>query len=162
MLKYALSRANEYVRAWGIQFACEEKAVSPRILKDFVGLAEHDKSPVVHLYLASAMQRLPIEERWDVVQALYSHTEDAKDHNLPLMVWYAAEPFTTKDFKRALALAENAKLPNILNFTVRRTAALNAPEAFAAITETLSHARDDAHRLDILNGLAFALQGQRK
>ena len=108
------------------------------------------------------MQRLPIEDRWDVVQALYSHAEDAKDRNLPLMVWYAAEPLPTKDFKRALALGENAKLPNILNFTVRRTAALNTPEAFAAITETLSRARDDAHRLDILNGLAFALQGQRK
>jgi putative heme-binding domain-containing protein len=108
------------------------------------------------------MQRLPIESRWDVIEALCSHAEDAKDHNLPLMVWYAAEPLPTKDFKRALALAENSKLPTILNFTVRRTAALNTPEAFAAITETLSRARDDAHRLDILNGLAFALQGQRK
>jgi putative membrane-bound dehydrogenase-like protein len=161
-LQYALGRANDYVRAWAIQFACEEKSASPRLLKEFVRLAQHDKSPVVHLYLASAMQRLPVDDRWDVVQALYSYAEDTKDHNLPFMVWYAAEPLPTKDFKRALALAENAKLPNILNFTVRRTAALNTPEAFAAITETLSHTRDDAHRLDILNGLAFALQGQRK
>lgn len=161
-LKYALARANEYVRAWAIQFACEGKAASPSLLKEFARLAEHDKSPVVRLYLASAMQRLPIEDRWPVVEALYQHSEDAKDHNLPLMVWYAAEPLPAKDFKRALALAENAKLPNILNFTVRRTAALNNPDAFAAIAETLRHAANDAHRLDILNGLAFALQGQRK
>jgi putative membrane-bound dehydrogenase-like protein len=157
-----LKDANEFVRAWTIQLACEEDALNSFILKDFARLAEKDKSPIVRLYLASAMQRLPIEDRWPIVEALYSHAEDATDHNLPLMIWYAAEPLPTKDFKRALALAENAKLPNILNFTVRRTAALNTAEAFAAITETLSRARDDAHRLDILNGLAFALQGQRK
>jgi putative membrane-bound dehydrogenase-like protein len=161
-VNFGFSDKDEYVRSWNIQFACENKSVAPDTLKHLVRLAREDKSPVVRLYLASAMQRLPIEDRWDVVQALYSHAEDARDHNLPLMVWYAAESLPTKDFKRALALAENAKLPNILNFTVRRTAALNTPEAFTAITETLSRARDDAHRLDILNGLAFALQGQRK
>jgi putative membrane-bound dehydrogenase-like protein len=157
-----LADSNEYVRAWAIQFLCEDKKILPDDLKALERLARRDKSPVVRLYLASAMQRLPVEERWRVVEALYTDSEDAHDHNLPLMVWYAAEPLPTKDFKRALALAENAKLPNILNFTVRRTAALNTTEAFAAITETLSRARDDAHRLDILNGLAFALQGQRK
>src|SRR5439155_506025 len=77
------------------------------------------------------------------------------------MVWYAAEPLPTRDASRALALAENAKLPNILNYTVRRTAALNTPKAFAAITETLNRASDDGHQLEILNGLGLALKGQR-
>jgi putative heme-binding domain-containing protein len=153
----------DWYLAWGVQMICEDRNVTVDDLMIFKALAgDRRNSPVVRLYLASAMQRVPVEDRWDVVQALYSHAEDANDHNLPLMVWYAAEPLPTKDFKRALTLAENAKLPDILNFTVRRTAALNAPEAFAAITETLSRARDDAHRLDILNGFAFTLQGQRK
>src|SRR5205823_608343 len=114
------------------------------------------------LYLASAMQKLAPEERWQVVEGLCAHGEDAKDHNLPLMVWYAAEPLPVVDAKRALALAAQAKLPNILDFTVRRTAALNTPEAFAAITKTLDRALDDARQLDILNGLIIALKGQRK
>jgi len=160
--QYALHRANEYVRAWEIQFLCEDKRISPEVLKEFVQLARTDPSPVVRLYLASAMQRLPVEDRWEVVEALSQHAEDAKDHNLPLMVWYAAEPLTTQDTARALRLAEAAKLPNILSFTVRRTAALNTPEAFAAITDTLLHAPDDAHRLEILHGLSAALQGQRR
>jgi putative membrane-bound dehydrogenase-like protein len=157
-----LNDSSEYIRAWTIQFACEQKPASSELLKRFASLAQSDKSPVVRLYLASAMQHLPAEDRWPIVESLYAHSEDAKDHNLPLMVWYAAEPLPTKDFKRALALAENAKLPNILNFTIRRTAALNSPDAFAAITETLRRAASDIHRLDILNGLAFTLQGQRK
>jgi len=157
-----LNDSSEYVRAWAIQFACEQKSASPELVKRFSTLAKSDKSPIVRLYLASALQRLPVEDRWPIVEALNAHSEDANDRNVPLMVWYAAEPLPTKDFKRALALANNAKLPNILNFTVRRTAALNTAEAFAAITETLRRAGDDVHRLDILNGLAFALQGQRK
>ncbi len=78
------------------------------------------------------------------------------------MVWYAAEPLTTKDTERALKLGEAAKLPNILNFTVRRTAALNTPQAFAAITTSLLRVNDDTRRLDILNGLSAALKGQRR
>ncbi len=151
----------EFVRAWGIQLLCEDKKVSAKVLKEFARLAREDKSPVVRLYLASAMQRLPVEDRWEVVEALSQHAEDAKDHNLPLMVWYAAEPLPTKDFNRALKLAEDAKLPNILNFMVRRTAALNTPEAFAAIVKTLQRTDDDPRRLDILNGLSAALKGQR-
>jgi len=158
---YALHRANEYVRAWAVQLLCEQKKVSGAILKEFALLARLDNSPVVRLYLASAMQRLPVEDRWEVVEALSQHAEDADDHNLPLMVWYAAEPLPTKDIKRALALAEKSSLPNLLNFTVRRTAALDTPEAFAAITTTLGRMPDDARRLQILNGLSAALQGRR-
>ncbi len=156
-----LAHRHDYIRAWIIQLLCEDKKVSKAVLNEFARLAREDKSPVVRLYLASAMQRLPVEDRWEVVEALSQHAEDAKDHNLPLMVWYAAEPLPTKDFNRALKLAENAKLPNILNFMVRRTAALNTPEAFAAIVKTLQGVDDDPRRLDILNGLSAALKGQR-
>ena len=156
-----LKSNQEYVRAWTIQLICEGKQASPALLKEFARLAQEDKSPVVRLYLASALQRLPVADRWDVLKNLYAHGEDAADHNLPLMVWYAAEPLPALDFKRALTLAETARLPNLLNFTVRRTAALNTPQAFAAITSTLERAGDDAHRLDILNGLNLALQGRR-
>jgi putative membrane-bound dehydrogenase-like protein len=176
----------EYVRAWAIQIYCEDRETTEDMLKEFVRLAREDKSPVVRLYLASALQRLPVEQRWEILDGLYTHSEDAEDHNLPLMVWYAAEPLPTVDAKRALQMAETAKLPNILNFTVRRTAALGTPEAMAAIVDCLQsaadlqsagHAKTDspsansnsssadnmsaARCLDILNGLSTALTGQR-
>jgi putative membrane-bound dehydrogenase-like protein len=157
-----LGNGDEYVRAWAIQLLAEAKSISPTNLKELVRLAREDKSPVVRLYLASAMQRLPVENRCEVVEALSQHAEDADDHNIPLMVWYAAEPLPTVDIERALKLAEAARLPNILDFMVRRTAALNTPEAFAAITASLSRVNDDARRLDILSGLSAALKGQRQ
>ncbi len=159
----ALHHGDEYSRAWAIQLACEEtnKPIASALVKEFAQMARNDKSPVVRLYLASACQRLPAESHWGIVENLFAHAEDAGDHNLPLMVWYAAEPLPALDFQRALALASEAKLPNILNFMVRRTAALNTPEALAAITATLQKTSTDVHRLEILGGLSFALKGQR-
>ncbi len=166
-----LRKSDEFVRAWAIQLRLEElenasteqsnQAERQQFYKALAALASNDKSPIVHLYLASALQHVPVEDRWESVEGLLSYSEDATDHNLPLMVWYAAEPLPTKDFNRALSLAEKAKLPNILNFMVRRTAALDTSEAFAAITKSLLRVDDDKRRLDILGGLNAALQGRR-
>jgi putative membrane-bound dehydrogenase-like protein len=164
ILNKGLRNTGEYVRAWAVQLACQEtnKPISPALVKEFAQLAKSDKSPVVRLYVASGCQRLPVESRWEIVQNLLAHSEDANDHNLPLMDWYAAEPLVAQNMQRALAIAEGSKLPNILNFTVRRTAALNTPEAFAAITSMLGRMNNDPQRLDVLNGLSLALKGQRK
>ncbi|EEF61720.1 PVC-type heme-binding CxxCH protein [Pedosphaera parvula] len=156
-----LKSKDEYIRAWSIQALCENDNISDAGLKAFTTLAQSDKSPVVRLYIASALQRIPVEKRWDIVAALNQHNEDANDHNLPLMNWYAAEPLATKDITRALALAEESKLPRILHFTVRRVAAIGTPQAFAEITKTLEKVNTDGKRLDILNGLSLALKGQR-
>jgi len=161
-IKQCLSDADEYVRAWAIQLLCEQKKVSPAVMTEFARLASEDKSPVVRLYLASAMQRLPVEDRWDVVSALTQRGEDAFDHNLPLMVWYAAEPLPTKDVARALKLAESSKLPNLLTFMVRRATSLNTPDALAAVAGSLARVEDVSRQTDILNGLSTALKGQRR
>ena len=47
------------------------------------------------------------------------------------MAWYAFEPLVGIDPSRALALALESKLPNILNFTTRRVAAIGTPETLA-------------------------------
>ncbi|MGI8967025.1 MAG: PVC-type heme-binding CxxCH protein, partial [Limisphaerales bacterium] len=159
----AIRDKDEFVRAWGIQLSVEGH--SPSSLKHlseaFTHLVREDKSPVVRLYLASALQRLPAENRWEILTTLNSHSEDANDQNIPLMVWYASEPLVALNTKRALQMAEKSTLPNILNFTVRRAAALGTPEAMAEIVESLKRVTDDKHRLDILNGLSLALKGQR-
>ena len=159
--KRMLSDSDEHIRAWTIQFLCEEKTVSPEILKEFSRLAREDKSPIVRLYLASALQRLPLENRWDILANLYPHSEDASDPNLPLMYWYAAEPLAALDAKRALQIAETTTLPNILNFTVRRVAAIGTADAMAEIVASLKRQSSAERTLNILNGLGISLKGQR-
>ncbi len=158
----ALADANPYHRAWAVQLACETGKPSGAILERFGALAKSDESPVVRLYLASALQRLPLETRWEILQGLVSHSEDSTDHNLPLMYWYAAEPLATVDAERALALGLAAKVPNLLPFMVRRVAAIGTPEAIATLVKTIGQARSEGVRLTILQGINESLKGRRE
>jgi glycine/D-amino acid oxidase-like deaminating enzyme len=110
----------EYVRAWTIQLLCEEQKPSAAALAEFARLAKDDPSPVVRLYLASALQRMPLESRWDIAGALVAHEEDNGDHNLPLMIWYGIEPAVPGARKQALALAKASKLAKVKEFIAKR------------------------------------------
>jgi hypothetical protein len=78
----------------------------------------------VRLYLASAAQRIEIPKRWPVLRGLASHAEDASDHNLPLMLWYAAEPAVAADIAKGADLLANCQIPKVQEFISRRIAAL--------------------------------------
>jgi putative membrane-bound dehydrogenase-like protein len=124
-----LASDGEYVRSWAIQLLTEGKTVSPETLKRFIELAKTDNSSLVRLYLTSGMLRLDPNQRWDVLDALVQKAEDKDDHNLPLMVWYAAEPLAAIDMKRALQMAEKSRLPKILPYTIQRVAAIGTEES---------------------------------
>jgi len=149
----------EYVRAWAIQLALEDKKVEPETLALMEKLAQDDKSPVVRLYLASALQRMPIEQRWTIAQRLAQHSEDAKDHNLPLMVWYGVEPLVAADADRALAMFVPAKLEKVAHFVVRRAAA--DPKLHAALVKALADPKSFGSLGWMLEVSANALADQR-
>ena len=130
-----LVNENEYVKSWAIQLLVENKTASPETLKRFAALAQQDNSALVRLYLTSAMLRLEPSKRWDVIEALVQKSEDKDDHNLPLMVWYAAEPLAAIDMKRALQIAEKAKLPKILPYTIQRVGAIGTEESKKVLKE---------------------------
>jgi len=117
-----LKHANEYVRGWAIQLACEDRNPSDEMLGEFARLAASDPSPVVRLYLASALQRIEPAKRWDVLKGLVAHETDADDHNLPCMYWYALEPMVSLDKVRALKLAAEGKVPMLREFVARKMA----------------------------------------
>src|SRR3954447_22190598 len=119
------------MRAWAVQVALDHRTPSPELLGKFADMARADPSPVVRLYLASGLQRLPLDQRWDILANLVAHGEDAGDHNLPLMYWYAAEPLAAIDPGRALDLALHAKVPPVPAFMARRIAAIGTSEALA-------------------------------
>ena len=111
-------------------------------LKAIVQLARSEKSPVVLLYLASLTQKLAPENRWDILSALTSHSEDAADHNLPLMYWYAIEPLAAHDTERAARWLPQIKIPLVRQFLARRIVSLddegfNAGKATAALDRLL-------------------------
>lgn len=159
-----LANTSPYVRAWTIQLACEQKLPSSGTLERMRELAQRDPSPVVRLYLASAVQRLPESfnaDKWGIIDRLAQHGEDSDDPNLPLMVWYAAEPLAAADPVRALVLARGAKLPNLLAYMTRRVASLGTPDAVTQLIEQVRATDDPSQRLTMLQALYLALQGRR-
>lgn len=153
-LQPLLSHENEYMRAWAIQLLVEEGRASEDIVRQFARMARQDQSALVRLYLASALQRVPIDQRWDVLAGLYANEDDASDQNLPLMVWYAAEPAVEADMWRALTLATDTKLPKLFTYTVQRIGSIGTNEALRVLTETLGRTEDRARQRDLAAGIS--------
>jgi putative membrane-bound dehydrogenase-like protein len=118
----ALKSPHEYVRAWAIQSATEDRTVSAELRAEFARLAKQDPSPVVRRYLASAADRLPVDQRLPILEPLLAHAEDVGDPNLPLMNWYALEPVVGADATAAATLLGSVKIPIIQEYIARRMA----------------------------------------
>jgi len=144
---------HETVRSWTIQLLAEDRTIPEEALNQFAVMAREDVSAQVRLYLASALQRTPPAERWEVLAGLSSHAEDADDHNVPMMVWYAAEPMADVDMDRMLQMALAAKLPNLLPYTVQRIAAMGTPEALSTLSQHLGKVEDPTQQRALLKGL---------
>jgi putative membrane-bound dehydrogenase-like protein len=118
-----LKSPEEFVRGWAIQLLLEDRKPTAGVLKQLVLLAKEDPSAVVRLYVAAAAQRVAPAERWEIVEALAAHPEDAADHNLPTMLWYATEPLVMLDNGRAVKLATASKVPRLRELITRRMVA---------------------------------------
>jgi hypothetical protein len=123
LLLAQLGSPEEYVRAWAIQLDLEDGKAAPGAKAKYAEMARSDPSPVVRLYLAAGCRRLPPAERWDVLEGLAAHAEDAEDRNLPLMIWYAVEPMAVAAPDRALEFLRKARIPLLREFMARRIAA---------------------------------------
>jgi putative membrane-bound dehydrogenase-like protein len=127
-----LKDQSPYVRGWAIQLACEDARPSEALVAEFVRMAKEDESQVVRLYLASAVQRMPAGQRWEILKGLVGHAEDAQDHNLPLMYWYGLEPLVGVDKAKTLTIATTGKVPLLREFVTRRLASGGAAPKAAA------------------------------
>ncbi|MDQ3329885.1 MAG: DUF1080 domain-containing protein, partial [Planctomycetota bacterium] len=157
----ALTDESPYVRGWAVQLATEQGAASLELLKALAAMAKSDDSPVVRLYLASAAGRLPLEARWDILKGLLAHGEDADDHNLPLMYWYAAEPLAAIDMGRALELVSDTPISLVRSFMLRRIAEIGSDEAVAFLVEALGKAKSADRQQEFLAAINEALKGRR-
>ena len=115
-----LDDTEQYIRAWTIQLLAEDKNLSGVLRSKFAEMAKSEKSPVVRLYLASALQRMPYDQRWNILESLSKYSEDKEDNNIPRMLWLALEPMVVEHPQKALQLAASSALPRLQEFTPRR------------------------------------------
>lgn len=146
---------DEYMRAWAIQMLCEDSSPSTDALAVFQELAREDSSPVVSLYLAAALQRMKLEDRWGIAEALAQRTTDAEDHNIPKMIWYGIEALVTENPARALEMAKKTQIPFVAASIARRLVDAGAADQVVAKLQAKSTGREH-----MLRGLSAALDGQ--
>ncbi len=154
----------EAVRVWAVRLLLEERRASDPVTVRLVEMAKKDGSPAVRLALASALQRLPLAQRWPIAEGLAGHAEDAGDANLPLLLWYGVEPLAAADPDRA-ALFVKARIPLVRQNLSRRLASLAddppATRGLEPLVRVLASSDDAGVQRDVLRGMHEALQGRR-
>ena len=169
---------NEHVRTWAVRLLTDtwpldqrdgtrparpEVDVDPALLTNFTRMAAEDKSGLVRLTLASTLQRLPVNRRGGLAQALASRAEDANDLNLPAMLWFALIPVADADLSELPPIVEATSWPDLRRFIARRLAADigTKPRSLNALL-TLAAQKSDPFAGDVLLGISEALAGWRK
>jgi putative membrane-bound dehydrogenase-like protein len=165
-----LRNPNDWLRAWTIQLALEtaqptvpaEATRSTRpgasLLDKMTALAAKDPSPVVRLYLASALQRLRPAERLPLAAALVARVEDADDPNLPLLNWYGIEPMVSTDDDASAALLAKARIPLVRQFIAQRLALRLSLDV---VVDAIGKSDDPGFQRDTVQGMFEALNGRR-
>lgn len=162
LIQRGLENDREFVRAWTGQLAGEQPDRLTALLPKLTAMARNDSSQIVRRYLASLAQRIPAQQRLELLAALTSHTEDVGDHNLPLLYWYALEPTIDVDPARALAIAEQSPIALLLNYTSRRIASDAQAQGLALLVDALDGTSEAATQRSILDGANRGLVGRRK
>jgi putative membrane-bound dehydrogenase-like protein len=154
-LEALLTHSEPYLRAWAVQLLCENKDPSASALKQFEAMAQSDPSAVVRGYLAAALQRIEPTQRWAIAAQLVKRAEDANDHTIPKMIWYAMEAGVAENPARGLNMATVSNLPLVTQHIARRLVDANA-------TDRLVNALAKPHknRLDLLRGMYDGLEGR--
>ena len=119
LLAGALKDADASVRGWAVRLIAQQWTAGVPAL---AALAKSEASPQVRRELASALSYLPVAQRAAIAEPLLAVADDAKDHNIPLLLWYGIEPLVGADAARGLALAAVCRHPQTTDFIYRRLA----------------------------------------
>jgi putative membrane-bound dehydrogenase-like protein len=154
LLLRLLEDSSEYMRGWAIRLLVEDRQPSDAVLAKFASMAQRDSSSWVRLALASALQRVPADGRWEIAEALLGHAEDNGDAYLPLMYWYAIEPLYSSNPSRFAALVDRAQLRLVRQNIAHRLGV--DQQGLQALVKKLGTLNSTA-QLDALQGIHEAL-----
>ncbi len=166
---------DEYIRSWAVRLLADRAAAdgahgvthpTSAVADRFAELARSDSSSLVRLYLASALQKLPLDSRRELALALVHHAEDVSDHNLGLMLWFGIEPLVGAEPAAGVELAIASQHRVVRQFIARRFAEdiETKPDSLGRLLSTVQSSSDAfiPQAQDVLRGMSEALRGWRK
>lgn len=164
-LRAQLDDPAEAVRVQAVRLLVDDRtrAAAPETTAALAGLAGREPTPRVRLALASALQRIPPEAVPAVARPLVRSEADARDHNLPLLLWYGIGPLAGSHRQAMADLAKHCRIPLTLVCIARRLTE-DPGDPDGALQSLLRHAvdADPSWRIAVLTGMAEALAGIRQ
>lgn len=155
---YSKAKDDEHTRAFVVRLMTDVvDGLTPDTLHE---IAAKDRSGLVRLSLASALQKLPVSERFGIAHSLLSHAEDADDPWQPLMIWYGVSDCVPADPEKSVALAAASKIPLVREFIIRRVMQDGGPGRDA--TAGLVASTKGSDRVSVLRGMVEGLKGIRR
>ncbi|MEX2027791.1 MAG: hypothetical protein WEH44_10820, partial [Pirellulaceae bacterium] len=151
-----LAEAGSY---WGIRLIADEPVITEQ-LKGFIKRAPNRELGLDDQAWASLLQRLPLEERWDLLEKIHV----GKERPLDLLCWYGIEPAVADDPLRAIeGLKGKLRSSFVLPRLVSRRIAEMIEEKPQGIDALLAHAGElDVLCPEILGGIDDGLRGWRR
>ena len=176
-LSGSLENANEHVRAVAVRLLTDDAALdmvngqprgsagdfSTRAKNEISKLGMNDRSGLVRLAIASAANRYSTLDRIDLLNALLNRAEDATDHNIPLLLWYAIEPVAKDGASTLVDLVRGCRIPAARKLLARRIAN-DYEKQPAPLNKLLAapEAESPEVQRDIIDGLTEGFKGWRK
>jgi putative heme-binding domain-containing protein len=99
-----LDHPDPFVRGWTARLLCDAGTVSPALASKLAHRASVETDVEVRSQLACSSKRLPTGEALPIVRQLLTHTKDASDIHIPLLLWWAIESKVTDDPEAVLHL----------------------------------------------------------
>lgn len=165
----------EAMRAWVAKLLVDDRPLdmntgTPRlgpplnpVLIGILSRMAADPSGLVRLAVASALQRLPVEERALPAIGLAGNKKDANDPNMPFMVWYGLMPLVERKPEALLDIVQTTTFPKLRQWIARAFAerAVKRPDMLDGLL-IATRSGNKANRRDVLEGMALGFAGIRK
>ncbi len=176
-LRSLLNDPDEHVRVWAIRLLTDHWPLDtllgpqpdaaypddPETLAALKRSAQQDPSGLVHLTLASTLQRLPVRKRALIASELVAKPQFADDRDLPMMVWFGLMPLVDQDPAALASVAAKCCWPDTLRW-ITRGLATRVETTPQPLDDLLTAALKTPEQLQasVLNGMAEAYRGWLK
>jgi putative membrane-bound dehydrogenase-like protein len=155
------------IREWTVRLLGDRKELSPRLATAVMEQARAETDVRVRAQMASSARRLPVTQALPLVNALFTHAEDASDPCVPLLCWWVLETHLAQQSEAVLALFQSSAVwehalvqEHILPRLMRRFAVEGRRQDLLVCAELLRTAPGPNHTARLMKGFEEAYRGR--
>lgn len=163
----ALGHKDPYVRSWAVRLSGDGGTLSPLISKRLNQLASSEQDPEVRSQIACTAKRLKGDVALPMIEGLLVSNDDAKDADIPLLIWWAIENKAETDREHVLAMFKHPQIwqrktvqNTILKRLVQRYTMAGGEANFAAVARLVEGAPSKDIAKLLIEGLREGLRGR--